>query len=190
MIAFVSTVVACRSIAALSFHCNRPPSHAASAGTGVGVSNRVDLYNSVTGTWSTAQLSTATYHLAATSVGNVALFASGPVDLYDSATGTWSTARLSVARSRLAATSVGNMALFAGGEIVWHGSSSRCVSFRECSLLRLSCLFLRAAVLQPFFPPRPSAFSRCLCRRHFKSCGLVQQCNGNVVDSSAQRGAF
>jgi hypothetical protein len=150
MIAFVSTVVACRSIVALSLHCNRPPSHAASAGTGVGVSNRVDLYNSVTGTWSTAQLSTATYHLAATSVGNVALFASGPVDLYNSATGTWSTARLSVARSRLAATSVGNMALFAGGEIVWQGSSSRCVSFRECSLLRLSCLFLRAAVLQPF----------------------------------------
>ena len=72
------------------------------------------------------------------------------VDLYDSATGTWSTARLSVARSRLAATSVGNMALFAGGEIVWQGSSSRCVSFRQCSLLRLSCLFLRAALLQPF----------------------------------------
>ena len=124
MVAFVSTVFACRGIVALSFLCNRLLSHAASAGTGVGVSNRVDLYNSVTGTWSTAQLSTATYHLAATSVGNVALFASGAVDLYNSVTGTWSTAQLSVARARLAATSVGNMALFAGGDTGWERTGS------------------------------------------------------------------
>ena len=175
------------AIAALFFHRDLVPSHAASA---VDVSNRVDLYNSTTATWSTAQLGTATYHLAATSVGNVALFASGVVDMYNSATGAWSTAQLSVARSRLAATSVGNMALFAGGEIVWQGTSSRCVSFGECSWLRLCRLFLRGEYCSPFFPPRPCAFSRCLCRRHFKSCGLVQQCNGNVVDSSAQRGAF
>jgi hypothetical protein len=38
-------------------------------------SNAVDLYNSVSGTWSTAQLSVARYGLAATSVGNVAIFA-------------------------------------------------------------------------------------------------------------------
>jgi hypothetical protein len=37
----------------------------------------VDLYDSVTGTWSTASLSVARYYLAATSVGNVALFAGG-----------------------------------------------------------------------------------------------------------------
>jgi hypothetical protein len=40
-------------------------------------SNVVDLYNSVTGTWSTAQLSVARCTLAAASVGNVALFAGG-----------------------------------------------------------------------------------------------------------------
>jgi hypothetical protein len=40
-------------------------------------SNAVDLYNSTTGAWSTAQLSVARYGLAATSVGNVALFAGG-----------------------------------------------------------------------------------------------------------------
>ncbi len=39
--------------------------------------NAVDLYNSASGTWSTAQLSVARYHLAATSVGNVAFFAGG-----------------------------------------------------------------------------------------------------------------
>ncbi len=41
------------------------------------VFDAVDLYNSVTGTWSTAQLSVARSRLAATSVGNMALFAGG-----------------------------------------------------------------------------------------------------------------
>ena len=40
-------------------------------------SDAVDLYNSASGTWSTAQLSVARYGLAATSVGNVAIFAGG-----------------------------------------------------------------------------------------------------------------
>ena len=39
--------------------------------------NAVDLYNSTSGTWSTAQLSVARDSLAATSVGNVAIFAGG-----------------------------------------------------------------------------------------------------------------
>ena len=46
----------------------------ATAGAG---SNAVDLYNSATGAWSTAQLSVARYSLAAASVGNVAIFAGG-----------------------------------------------------------------------------------------------------------------
>jgi hypothetical protein len=37
----------------------------------------VDLYNSASGTWSTAQLSVGRWVLAATSVGNVAIFAGG-----------------------------------------------------------------------------------------------------------------
>jgi hypothetical protein len=40
-------------------------------------SNAVDLYNDTSGTWSTAQLSVARSSLAATSVGNVAIFAGG-----------------------------------------------------------------------------------------------------------------
>ncbi len=44
---------------------------------GGGRSNAVDLYNSTSGTWSTAQLSVARDGLAATSVGNVAIFAGG-----------------------------------------------------------------------------------------------------------------
>ena len=40
-------------------------------------SNAVDLYNSATGVWSTAQLRVARWFLAAASVGNVAIFAGG-----------------------------------------------------------------------------------------------------------------
>ncbi len=39
--------------------------------------NVVDFYNSVSGTWSTAQLSVARYGLAGASVGNRAIFAGG-----------------------------------------------------------------------------------------------------------------
>jgi hypothetical protein len=45
--------------------------------TGFGRSNAVDLYNYTSGTWSTANLSVARHYLAATSVGNVAIFAGG-----------------------------------------------------------------------------------------------------------------
>ncbi len=45
--------------------------------TAANLSNVVDLYNSATGAWSTAQLSVARDNLAATSVGSVALFAGG-----------------------------------------------------------------------------------------------------------------
>ena len=44
---------------------------------GLGPSNAVDMYNYTSGTWSTAQLSVARIQLAATSVGNMAIFAGG-----------------------------------------------------------------------------------------------------------------
>ena len=47
------------------------------ATAGGGWSNVVDLYDSGTGLWSTAQLSQARLTLSATSVGTVAMFAGG-----------------------------------------------------------------------------------------------------------------
>ena len=90
---------------------------------GRAASSVVDIYNSVTGAWSTAVLSVARVFIEAASVGNVALFAGGyagfalsnVVDAYNGSSGLWSTAQLSVARYGLAAASVGNVALFAGG---------------------------------------------------------------------------
>jgi hypothetical protein len=92
-----------------------------------GVSDVVDVYHISAGTWSTAQLSVPRMSHAATSVGNVALFAGGyasgvmpispskTVDLYNYSTSKWSTAVISLPRFVFAATSVGNVALFAGG---------------------------------------------------------------------------
>src|SRR5688500_10668651 len=64
-------------------------------------------------------LSQARNYLAATSVGNLALFGGGSgsnrVDIFDASSNTWRTATLSQARSGLAAASAGNLALFAGG---------------------------------------------------------------------------
>jgi hypothetical protein len=47
------------------------------ATAGGGLSNVVDLYDSGTGRWSTAQLSQPRSYLSATSVGTVAIFAGG-----------------------------------------------------------------------------------------------------------------
>ena len=55
-------------------------------GYGHGFSNAVDLYNSASGTWSTAQLFSARGGLAATSVGNVAIFAGGTTGAVPSTT--------------------------------------------------------------------------------------------------------
>ena len=51
----------------------------ATADGNLSVSKAVDLFNSATGAWTTAQLSVARTALAAASVGSVALFAGGAI---------------------------------------------------------------------------------------------------------------
>ncbi|MEO5681565.1 MAG: IPT/TIG domain-containing protein [Chitinophagaceae bacterium] len=93
-------------------------------GTNTGYSRAVDIYNAVTGVWSTAQLSEARFNLAAAAAGSKIVFAGGfsgagyssAVDIYDTLTNAWTTAQLSVARSSLAAAAAGNKIYFAGGE--------------------------------------------------------------------------
>jgi hypothetical protein len=91
-----------------------------------GESDRVDIYNVTSGSWTTATLSIARHELAATSSGNLVFFGGGwnqtggttpynQVDIYNISDNSWSTATLSQARAGLAATSVGNVILFAGG---------------------------------------------------------------------------
>lgn len=86
----------------------------------------VDIYDVSGNTWTTAQLSEARTHLAATAAGNKILFAGGDltgvlttfsktVDIYDVSTNTWTTAQLSEARTNLVAAAAGNKIVFAGG---------------------------------------------------------------------------
>jgi len=101
-------------------------------------SPRVDILNFSFGSLKTGSLSEARFALAATTVGELALFGGGlnnvpsfsaRVDIYNSTSGTWSTATLSEARAFLAATAVGDLALFGGGGQKNSGNSSTRVDF-------------------------------------------------------------
>ena len=87
-------------------------------------STRVDIYNTVSQTWSTAELSVPRILLSAGAAGDKVFFAGGAgssrVDIYDLSTNTWSIAELSQARAFIEIATVGNKIFFAGGE-----SSSR-----------------------------------------------------------------
>jgi hypothetical protein len=99
-------------------------------------SDRIDLYDSATGAWSTATLSRSggqslpRWGFAVAQVGTQVLFAGGftgarmglaqsrVVDIYDAASGQWTTGELSVVLpegERLSVAEVGTRALFAGG---------------------------------------------------------------------------
>ncbi len=145
-------------------------------------SSAVDLYDSATGTWSTAQLSVGRWSLAATSVGKVAIFAGGmwgnlirssAVDLYDSATGTWSTAQLSVARWSLAATSVGKVAIFAGGLSAGHFNLLLSVKGGRWVVTYMCCVIVQCVML--LFVLRCNCLPSDVvhCRRHV-CCGFVR----------------
>jgi len=85
----------------------------------------VDIYNATSGKWTMASLSQSRFNLAATTVGEVALFAGGSrygtyynqVDMFNASSGTWTlpVGNLSVARGNLVATAIRDLAIFAGG---------------------------------------------------------------------------
>lgn len=89
-------------------------------------SSRVDIYDTITGSWSTAELSKPERQgMAVATVGSKIFFAGGGdndwgattsrVDIYDASNNTWTTAELSQGREYLAAATVGNKIFFAGG---------------------------------------------------------------------------
>ena len=86
-------------------------------------SNKVDIYDDVNGTWSTALLSVKRERIAVGVVGTKIIFAGGmnnsgysnQVDIYDAATNTWSTALLSQRKYGMAVATNGTKVYFAGG---------------------------------------------------------------------------
>jgi hypothetical protein len=87
------------------------------------LSPKVDIYDVVSNTWSTANLSKARVSLTAIAAGSKVFFAGGVdefgttdvVDIYDMATGIWTVSHLSLAGENIKATTVGDKVLFAGG---------------------------------------------------------------------------
>lgn len=91
-------------------------------------SSRVDIYDTITHTWSTAELTEPLRDgMTVASVGPKILFAGGGdddwidvvsrVDMYDASNNTWSVAELSRARNYLSSATIGNKVFFAGGGI-------------------------------------------------------------------------
>ena len=90
-------------------------------------SNIVDAYDTSLTRTTASSLSVARGNLAATSIGNFALFGGGggggysnsyysTVDAYDTSLTRTTASSLSTIRGNLAATNIGNYALFGGGE--------------------------------------------------------------------------
>lgn len=88
------------------------------------VTNRIDIYDYVTGVWKVDSLSIPRGGLAAASAGGKILFAGGHnssysplniVDIFDITTNNWSTDTLSQARGELTAVSLYSKIYFAGG---------------------------------------------------------------------------
>ena len=89
-------------------------------------SSRVDIYDTTTQSWSTAELSVARCVISAIGAGNKIFFGGGEggdgahpvntVDIYDVATNTWSVAALSEPGNSIATAAAGNKVFFAGGD--------------------------------------------------------------------------
>ena len=85
--------------------------------------NRVDLFDIVTNTWSTANLSEGRMDLSATAAGNKIYFSggktnvavSGKMDILDVTTNTWDTTHLLEPKMNMASIAVGNNLYWAGG---------------------------------------------------------------------------
>ena len=106
------------------FNCNRDS----------GYSDRVDLYNSADGTWSTASLSVARSFPASAVHGTKAFIGGGDipaqpyesavVDIYDSVTGTWTATAFSYGHSNMCAAASGKAVIFFGGSSRQQGNPS------------------------------------------------------------------
>lgn len=99
------------------------------------LSNKVDIYDVSTNSWSAATLSEARSSISATSLGNKIIFAGGDysrwqpvsstIDIYDAGTNSWTASTLSEARANISAFSIDNKAFFVGGRTGFSTSPSK-----------------------------------------------------------------
>jgi hypothetical protein len=111
--------------------------------TSANVTSRIDIYNTVSNSWSITELSIARYGIGIVASGNKVFFAGGQlgdgslstrVDIFDLVSNTWTIAELSVPRASIKAEASGNKVVFAGGEET-SGSSSQVDIFDQATNL-------------------------------------------------------
>jgi hypothetical protein len=125
----------------------------------------VDIFNSISQTWSTSTLSQARIYFSATSIGEIVAFGGGwngltyssVVDMYNVTSNTWFNTNLSQACSYTAASSSTNKILFGGG---FNGTYLNIVDIFEiplslllpspASISSLQSPGLQPSILQPF----------------------------------------
>lgn len=130
-------------------------------------SNRIDIFNANTNTWSQANLSVPRYQMTSVSLQSKGLsfFAGGVnskeidvVDIYNAYNNSWTTAKLSIARDSLASTSLESQGLvfFAGGDDAY-GNTYSIIDVYNCytnqwsiSYLSQNRTFLTAITLQNY----------------------------------------
>jgi hypothetical protein len=106
---------------------------------------RVDIYDTITHTWSINILDGGRFNIAVVAAGNRVFFAGGrlgdgandilysTVNIYEVSTNTWTVASLSEPRCYIAAATVGNKVVFAGGEKDWNYNTSNKVDIYDVS---------------------------------------------------------
>jgi hypothetical protein len=106
-------------------------------------SSTVDIYDTQTNSWSTAQLSTPRGGIRSVSLGNKIFFAGGEdgnstvydnVDIYDISSNTWTLGHLSSPRAYVATAAIGNKVFFAGG-FSYDGSSTTSVPGKASNIV-------------------------------------------------------
>lgn len=86
-------------------------------------SNNVDIYNTVTGTWTKTTLSKKRDNITSAVIGNKIIFAGGTsnmgdvttVDIYDAVSNSWNVSNMPTAKSSMRSATIGMVAYFAGG---------------------------------------------------------------------------
>lgn len=145
-------------------------------------SHKVDIYDLVTGTWSTASLSEGKSGLSAVATNNKVYFAGGStrinnssnnfagvssilIDIYDNVTNTWTTSFLQEGKSSFAGIAVGDKIYWAGGNTSRiTGSSSTGVpnfsSYTSC-VVEIRDLSTGSVTIQNLFKPTYFLTSGC-----------------------------
>lgn len=144
----------------------------------------VDIYDLVSGIWTTHQLSAGRGWMSSIVKGQKAYFAGGlaypnyfskNIDIYDAVTNTWSVDSLSTARAQSAAASNGDKIMFAGG---WNSTSG---ALSSVDVLESSGTWETASLSEA----RMGLTAQTICgKTYFVGGGTINLADGTITSAS------